>query len=134
MSSVFNCPNCQSENVQRCTVIYQSGISSGDSATIADKFVAVTKGLNMTALARSLAPPEKKENNWFWTIVCAFATFLFLDDGDGLMFLIFLCGTGWLLKGNWDTYNYNEKIWPMLYDTWLHSYFCHRCGNIFVVR
>ena len=130
----FRCPVCDSENVQRCAVIYQSGISSSNSATLADKFMAVTKGVNMTALAQSVAPPAKKENSWFWTIICAFVTYLFLDDGDGLLFLISLCVTGYLVKGNLEIYNYNEKVWPELYDTWLHSYLCHRCGNVFVIR
>lgn len=131
---VFRCPVCDSENVQKCSVIYQSGISSSNAATLADKFVAVTKGVNMTALAQSVAPPAKKENSWFLTVVCALATLLFLDDDNKLMFLICLCGTGWFLKENLDTYNYNEKVWPDLYDTWLHTYLCHRCGNVFVIR
>ena len=62
MDSDFRCPTCNSENIQRCAVIYQSGISSSNAATLADKFIAVTKGVNMTALAQSVAPPAKKEN------------------------------------------------------------------------
>lgn len=134
MNGDFRCPVCKSENVQRCSVIYQSGISSSNAATLADKFVAVTKGVNMTALAQSVAPPAKKEDSWFWTGLFACFAFLFWDNGNVGLFLFFLCVTGWFLKINFDTYNYNEKIWPTLYDTWLHSYLCHRCGNVFVLR
>lgn len=132
MIDSFCCPICNSENVQRCYVIYQNGISSSNAVSIANNFVAATKGVNMTALAHSVAPPRKKENSWLWTFVSAFAMYLFWNDD--IMFWILACLTGWLLKGNWDIYNYNEKVWPMLYDTWLHSYFCHRCGNVFVIR
>ena len=134
MDSNFRCPVCDSENVQRCAVIYQSGISSSNAATLADKFVAVTKGVNMTALAQSVAPPAKKENSWFWTIMCALAALVFLDEGNGVIFFISLCFAGFFLKENLEIKNYNEKIWPELYDTWLHSYLCHRCGNVFVIR
>lgn len=132
MQSVFLCPNCQSENVQKCSIIYQSGTSGSDSATVADKFIAVTKGATMTNLARELAPPQMKEISWGWVIFWAVCAFICLGEST----ILFLCGLmlcGFFLKDNLDKQNYNDKIFPVEYNLWLHSYFCHRCGNIFVV-
>lgn len=134
MNNEFRCPRCNSENIQSCQVIYQSGISSSNAATLADKFIAVTKGVNMTALASSVAPPEKKKEDWTWSIICIFVTYMFFDMENFFLFFIFLCITGFLIKSNIDIQNYNEKIYPELYETWQHSFFCHRCGNIFVMR
>ena len=134
VKSEFSCPNCGSENIQSLPIIFQSGTSGSSSVMVADKFISVSKGMTMTNLARSIAPPTQKENNWWWTALSALLTLLLMDAGDGLLFLIFLCVTGYFLKENWDVYNYNNNVWPKLYDTWLHSYLCRRCGNIFVVR
>lgn len=132
MQSVFLCPNCQSENVQKCSIIYQSGTTGSDSATVADKFVAVTKGATMTNLARELAPPQMKPVYWGWTVFFAILALLFLGE-DKFLFFCSMAACGWLLKNNLEKKNYNDKIFPVEYNIWLHSYFCHRCGNIFVV-
>lgn len=134
MNSTFTCPHCGSENVQSCPIIFQSGTSGSDAVTAADKFIAVTKGVTMTNLARSVAPPEKKETGWLATAFFAFLTWVFLDSKETWLIILLVILTGASFKENLDKKNYNEKVWPALYDTWLHSYLCHRCGNVFVIN
>lgn len=134
MNEHFNCPNCGSENVQSLSIIFQSGTSGSDSLTTTGKIISVTKGLTMTNLARSVAPPTKKKQSWWLTILFAFITLLVLDSNNTLFVLISIAFTGIFLKENLDVKKYNEKIWPAKYEIWLHSYLCHRCGNVFVVR
>lgn len=132
MNTHFDCPNCGSDNVQSLPIIFQSGTVGSNSITQTGQIISVTKGTNMSNLARSVAPPEQKECNWWVTAVLAALTFLLLDSNDGLLILLFLVGAGWSFKSNLDKKNYNEKVWPMKYNIWLNSYLCLRCGNIFV--
>lgn len=134
MNEHFNCPNCGSENVQSLPIIFQSGTSGSDSLTTTGKIISVTKGLTMTNLARSVAPPTKKKQSWWLTILFAFITLFVLDSNNTLFVLIGIAFTGIFLKENIDVKKYNEKIWSAKYEIWLHSYLCHRCGNVFVVR
>lgn len=132
MNVHFDCPNCGSENVQSLPIIFQSGTSGSNSITETGKIISVTKGSTMTNLARSVAPPTQKECNWWLTALPAFLAFIFLDSGETWLILLLLFWAGAQLKDNLDKKNYNEKVWPKEYDIWLHSYLCHRCGNIFV--
>lgn len=132
--SSFACPNCHSENIQSLPIIYQSGSSGSNSITTADKFIAVTAGKNMTDLARSVAPPSKKEESWVPTILFGIFTFWGFDEGYTIMWLV--CGvvTAILFFSVIEANNYNEKQFPIDYDNWQNSYLCHRCGNIFRIR
>ena len=128
----FKCPYCHSENIQSCPIIYQSGTSGVNAVTAADKFIAITKGKTMTDLARSVAPPSQKETTWGWAVFFTFLAFICFDEK--LLFFGELIMAGYFIKQNLDIKEYNEKIFPELYNTWLHSYLCHRCGNIFVIN
>ena len=134
MNAHFDCPNCGSENVQNLPIIFQSGTSGSNSITETGKIISVTRGSNMTNLARSVAPPRQKEYSWWLTALLAFLLFIFWDSGETWLILLLLFGTVAQFKDNFDKKNYNDKVWPAKYDTWLHSYLCHRCGNVFVVR
>jgi len=59
--SDFCCPNCGSENVQSLPIIYQSGSSGTSSVTQTAQFIGISQGNTMTDLARSVAPPQQKE-------------------------------------------------------------------------
>lgn len=134
MKPDYRCPRCRSENVQSCPVIYQSGTSGSASVTAADRFIAVTRGKTMTDLARSVAPPMRKKTGWWVTVVLICVTLLLLNTNHTWLIVIALGAACLSGKDNFDAKEYNEQIWPRIYDTWLHSYLCHRCGNIFVIR
>ena len=132
MHSDFTCPNCHSENVQSLPIIYQSGTSGGDSVTQTGNIISVTKGVQMTNLARSVAPPTKKEASWGIVVFFGVLTFFALDSGSTVFLLCSAIVLAGGIYSNIEVSNYNEKVWPAEYDTWLHSYLCHRCGNVFV--
>lgn len=131
-SNFFICPHCHSENVQSLPIIYHSNTSAGDSITQTGKIFSITKGVQMTNLARAVAPPVEKDTNWGLTAFFAFMTFVFFDMGNGCFFMMCLIATGYLFYQNNEANHYNKKILPEKYNIWSHSYFCHRCRNIFV--
>lgn len=132
MHSDFTCPNCHSENVQSLPIIYQSGTSGGDSVTQTGNIISVTKGVQMTNLAKSVAPPTKKDESWGIVVILLAVAFFAWDSGIGWL----LIGSAFFAIGgiynNIEASNYNNNTWPAEYDTWLHSYLCHHCGNVFV--
>ena len=132
--SSFVCPNCHSENIQSLPIIYQSGSSGSNSITTADKFIAVTKGKNMTDLARSVAPPSKKEEVWWPTILFGTLAFFMIDDGytTGGIICGLVAAIGLYSINEVD--NYNKNVFPAEYDNWQNSYLCHRCGSIFRLK
>lgn len=81
------CPRCSAETVQSLEVIFESGSSTGRSATVGAAAVsggaaygaAVTTSRQRTLLAEKFAPPERpqagKFAGCFATIIC-FATFV----------------------------------------------------------
>ena len=132
--SDFACPRCHSENIQSLPIIYQSGSSGTNAITAADKFIAVTKGNTMTDLARSVAPPTKKEENWWPTFVFGALAYIGFENDSTILGLI-----GGLLAvgGFYSIYeidNYNKNVFPVEYDNWQNSYLCHRCGNVFRIN
>lgn len=132
MNSDFTCPNCHSENIQSLPIIYQSGTSGGDSITQTGNIISVTKGVQMTNLAKSVAPPTKKETNWGIVAGLGVAAFFGMEENIGWLFWGSLFFGAGAVFSSFEASNYNEKTWPAEYDTWVHSYLCHRCGNIFV--
>ena len=131
----FACPNCGSENIQRCAMIYQNGTSRLQSTTMINGNVeAETSGVSSTNLAQEVAPPQKKDTHTILMVVLGIIAFLCLDGGTFVGALVF-GGLAYLTyNSNKEASEYNEKEFPALYDEWQHSYVCYRCGNRFTIR
>lgn len=136
----MQCNKCGSDHTQRLEVAYDSGtrdisatshtagVGSISGALGLSGSVTRTSGVSRSVLAQKGAPPQKRN------LLAVF-----------LLFLIgFLCtaGTaGWIIAGlammaygGYGLYNsirYNREYWPGLYQRWLESWMCHRCGNIY---
>ena len=128
--SDFCCPNCGSENVQSLPIIYQSGSSGTSSVTQTTQFIGISQGNTMTDLARSVAPPQQKEE----PAGCAICILL----GIGSLFLgIFQAAIAFAVVAVIfylplaEVKKYNEEQFPIEYDNWKNSYLCHRCGTFF---
>lgn len=136
MVGKFCCPKCGSENIQSCQMIYQNGVSSGTYTTTNGNETTSTRGTQITDLAASVAPPAKKDESTPLgsVFVCGIlaAIFFFADHWIVAAILALLAA------GAYETYteavNFNQKTYPSLYDDWLNSYTCHRCGNRFIMR
>ena len=78
----FVCPNCHSENIQKCSIIYKSGTRTHQSTT--------TINGNVEAAACYFESQEAEK--------------------------------------------FNNEEYPALYNQWLNTYICHRCGHKFTLN
>lgn len=114
MSGKFVCPRCGSDNIQRCSVIYQNGTISHSYTSRSGDYSVDTSGVESSALARSVAPPAKEEasRGKMLAVILALATVYFFQSSS-------------------EANEYNEKKWPREYKNWENSRLCHKCGNYF---
>ena len=143
----FACPHCQSTEIQRFSVAYQSGISqintksAGIGMSLSGKVGiggAKTKGQSQTELSRMTAPP-KKLTYGIW-IGCGFVASFFLsflfnqilpqEIADGLAIF---GSAGLALYFMYRSFRYNRDVHPKLMQQWNNSWVCFRCGHKFVM-
>lgn len=153
----FACPHCQSTEIQRFSVAYQSGISqintksAGIGMSLSGKVGiggAKTKGQSQTELSRMTAPPKKRTYG-IW-IGCGFVLWFLLAglvgsiipnpgalDGtlvDSILKTLITIGA-WTpaLFLMYKTFLYNRDVHPKLMQQWNNSWVCFRCGHKFVM-
>lgn len=129
----MNCPECQSNNFQRVSVVYNTQMRINN------------KGYDGSLLAYELEPPQFKKSQLF------FATALMLSVLSVLIaiaisridFLIKFANLGYLtialmvlitiacLSKIYANYAYNTNKRPLEYQEWSKQWFCHCCGSKF---
>ena len=134
---VFECPYCQSENIQSYNIAYASGFSNVSGVTTGVG-VGNTVGTQQTVLSMMATPPKKKST----TSLFIMGT-LGIYFGLGLVLLV-----SGLSKSNWSLLLYigayailiyaihrrtvwNRTVYPQLRRDWERTYICLRCGNKF---
>ena len=133
MAEKFVCPKCGSSDIQRCSVIYQSGTVGHSYTSRSGDYNVETSGTESTALAQSVAPPAKKETHWGGMIVLGLiGAECFIEDFWILGIIFALAAIG-LFMGNQEASDYNDKQWPRDYKDWQNSWLCHRCGHYFIM-
>lgn len=131
MAGKFVCPKCGSENIQRCSVIYQQGTVDHSYTSRSGDYSVDTSGTESTALAQSVAPPAQHETSWGKMIVAGFfAVASFLDGFFWLGVILALVAVG-LFSSSQEASEYNSKQWSQDYKAWENSWLCHKCGNYF---
>ena len=135
--NVFECPYCQSENIQSYNIAYASGFSNVSGVTTGVG-VGNTVGTQQTVLSMMATPPKKKST----TSLFIMGT-LGIYFGLGLVLLV-----SGLSKSNWSLLLYigayailiyaihrrtvwNRTVYPQLRRDWERTYICLRCGNKF---
>ena len=136
---VFECPYCQSENIQSYNIAYASGFSNVSGVTTGVGVgVGNTVGTQQTVLSMMATPPKKKST----TSLFIMGT-LGIYFGLGLVLLV-----SGLSKSNWSLLLYigayailiyaihrrtvwNRTVYPQLRRDWERTYICLRCGNKF---
>jgi hypothetical protein len=141
------CKTCNSENVQRLSVIYEYGTqhinTSSQSVgvgvggtTIVAGVDTKTKGVSQSILAEKAAPPKK--NSYllatFLLLVGAYLIWVGVSYGFklwiwGVVGLV-LFGLG--VKVYSVTKRYNSRSFPKKLNDWKNSWFCNKCGNIYI--
>ena len=126
------CSNCNSPDVRKLSLVYESGLSFLNTTTTGAGFGgafavggAQTKGTQMTATSAKAAPPQKRSNN---TAV----GFLVISGLLGLAWHFWFIATALALLSIIGTNKYNKEQWPPLYAAWDRQYMCGRCGAIMV--
>lgn len=145
--SVFECPYCQSENIQSYNIAYASGFSDVSGVTTGVGVgmsgrvgvgVGNTVGTQQTVLSMMATPPKKKST----TSLFIMGT-LGIYFGLGLVLLV-----SGLSKSNWSLLLYigayailiyaihrrtvwNRTVYPQLRRDWERTYSCLRFGNKF---
>lgn len=141
------CPKCGGEHVQAVSVILQSG-TSFNSGTVtglgvgtggAGTFVGTSNGTSQTTLASRFSPPKKPA---LWAeiaigiIALAFSPMLGASGPDaGWRYLsmavwAFFAYSFWGYMKKSSVYKEQYPKWKAMYDS---GFFCHRCGNTFLV-
>lgn len=144
----FNCPSCHSENTQRLSVVYESGISDintksrgwifgmggGDSGV--GITTSKTKGTSQTAASLNSSPPEKMG---YWKlqlllfVICAVLVGMFAQDNkilEKLFTIIWLCVSAFFV---YRTFKFNQQQWPKQMRAWENTFQCNRCNEVFTV-
>lgn len=135
------CPTCNSENTQRLEVIYDSGthdintksnstgIGFGGGGIGFGLGKTKTRGTSQSGLAQKASPPSKKKIKVQVISILIGLLLLSSHAVQNKMFggVIMLVGAFFIYK----KVSYNSKIFPGLYQSWLNSWLCTKCGNIF---
>ncbi len=144
----LRCPICHSENVQSLKVIYEMGTShvasiglgmiSGDCA---GEMLLGTAGTHQSRAAQSAAPPKPKDLVGPAMAIYVGVLAILLGIGAlvgelyplaiialGFGILLLVCGVALTSQAN----KWNTEEWPRLRQTWLNSFRCLKCGQVFV--
>jgi hypothetical protein len=136
----MQCSKCGSDHTQRLQVAYDggtqdisatshtAGVGSISGSLGLGGSVTKTSGVSRSVLAQKAAPPEKRK--LMAVLVVTFIGFLCLQGTIGVM----LFGLALMAFGGYGLYNsikFNSKHWPGLYQRWLESWMCHKCGHTY---
>ncbi len=136
----MNCPKCNSENVQRLSVIYQSGTHkiNTSSTTVGGGYFSgpgigigstATSGKQQSIIAKKAAPPSKRSYLPLLLLVPGFLIFRYSDGGLNALigFILMLASVAWV----YFAYRYNSGEWREKQSIWEASWHCNRCGEIY---
>lgn len=133
----MQCPKCGSDQTQRLKLIYESGTkdinTTGYTAgtgigSLVGLGGAATKttGTSQSLMAQRTAPPIKKSFKWPM-ISLLFGLFLF-GTVNWLSVALTLGGVGFAFLA----WKHNANEWPGRYKSWLESWHCNKCGEIYL--
>lgn len=156
----YNCPSCNSENIQKASVLVSMGSKKMSATTLGvgggssgiNAGIGLTGGSIISELAAKLSPPIKSQtadkiraSKCFFPvfIIMFFYTCFYSFDkgytGPGFFFLgsaVFSIWLGYfILIPNWkQTQAHQEKEYTRAMAQWGKTYFCLRCGKSFEIN
>lgn len=140
--NLYRCPKCGSDNIQSYEMIYNGGRASHESTT--DGFSvgsdwsvghATTSGNSVSHLAKTCAPPVKKEHFGCGCLpVIIVLSLLAALIHPIAVPIVFIALSAFLGSMNKDVDKYNATEYARLYREWKNSYLCHKCGNRFIIN
>lgn len=132
----FVCPNCHSDNIQKCSMIFKNGTSNRQiSVDMGGDIKTQDSGIvDSTILAQEVAPPAKKETKWGAMVFLVIVAVLLLYGGlviGGVIAGVLAAGS---FFSSQEAEKFNNEEYPILYNQWLNTYICHHCGHRFVLN
>lgn len=140
----MKCPKCESENTQRLEVIFHGGTQDINTTSktagggIGGAFgiggaVTKTSGQSQSLLAQKATPPAKKGLMWaglfaFLGLINAVASLNHLQIIAMLFSVLMFLAGAYVYKAN---LKFNKDEWPKLYQHWLDSWLCNKCGAVY---
>lgn len=145
----YDCPRCQSEQTQKVSIAYQSGISKINTSTTQGGVLVGNAGLNagigegetsgvmQTEFSKSIAPPKEQPYTFSFFIsaivfgpILVFLTIFKIDNSVTIFldFLLAIAAMIWAIKG---IHKHNKIQYPPLMERWQRQFICLRCGTIF---
>jgi len=137
------CPNCNSANTRKKSVIYDEGTYSSTSTSnvrgSGASATSTTTSSGQSKLARKCSPPQKMS-------VIGYFLFIFLlffigqmivlafwnpDNHDLIAKGVTALGGVLALLGARGSFMFNRKEYPKLMDSWNRSWCCLKCGNLY---
>ena len=144
----LTCPSCRSENTQRLSVVYETGINNihartggvgvgvGRGGLSVGVGTASTAGTTQTAMSQRAAPPERKP--YLKPLLKIFGAYFLVTlfiSGVGSLALGAAATLAWLggsVAWIYFAAKYNAKTWVTANAIWQSSFLCHRCSHMFV--
>lgn len=126
----IKCPHCQSENVQRYVMVYESGEAAGEAGV--DLGSDCETEASQVELSQKTSPPRKfSYAMWFFFGCGVFMTLKFTTSLSPIIpYLTFVVIAG---VGLYITIKFNFSKWPRLMEEWKKSFICLNCGRSFIV-
>lgn len=131
----FKCPNCQSENIQKLSLIYQAGSSDFSAVTRGAGIGtgglgiggASTDGTQVSGLAKKYAPPPKFPA--IKTFVLGFVAALIAGAIANSNLVTWIGIVLSIALGIFFLYS-NFKVHPVAMEKWNRKYLCMRCETL----
>ena len=128
-SQNYECPNCQSENIQKLSLAVMHGTKSvsflGIGGASGGAGGGGMFGTSQSALAELNSPPKEKSSVW-WSIGIVIFGLSSLTLNPIPIFLFLGC-----CFGLWAAWSYNSKEYPALLKDWNEKWICQRCATVF---
>jgi hypothetical protein len=147
---MIQCQGCGSENVQKLSIVFDSGLSDinakeggvgigfGSGGLGIGFGSSKIKGSNQSRLSQKAAPPEKKrviKHFAIWGIGLFIVPPIVVSvlgwESSIAQFLTVLSYLAAAVLHIYSDIQYNRRIFPGLFSHWDSSYLCHKCGLIF---
>lgn len=112
----YQCPNCQSDNIQKLSLTVMKGTNGS------------AFGTSQTVLAEAHSPPVKRRQFWWGVGLFLFAPGA-ITTGNGFFIVVALaCAAG--IGYAW---HYNNKVYPKEVREWNSKWICQRCACVFKI-
>nr|WP_295784076.1 hypothetical protein [Rhodoferax sp.] len=145
----LNCPQCKSENTQRLSTAFESGLSHvntsskgvgigvGPDGIGVGVGTASTTGTSQTVASQRAAPPAKMTYLKPLAGIFVLALVLVLVASAIWKPLGFFAQLFWVVGSVlyvYRAYQFNSKSWPVLLQEWQNTFLCNRCNHVFLAN